>query len=185
MDGDGNLDIVCANVGQHNTIYFGDGTGMFAGSSRETLLPPRFGSTSQGSGGSGSGIRSRSGSDSGSGSGSGGNSESNTSPKPSFSVALADLNNDGLLDVVIGNKNYPDEVHFNTGLKQRRWVSSTFGDEAPTYQITTGDIDGDGFVDIGVAVGGGQNHVFFNDDWHRTTMQKTESTAPTITVVDP
>ncbi len=66
-----------------------------------------------------------------------------------YSAALADLNGDGSVDLVVSNDR-PDRklIYFNDG-SGRFTESGTFGDpEWPTRYVTLADLNGDGFPDI-------------------------------------
>jgi hypothetical protein len=67
----------------------------------------------------------------------------------SYTAALADLNGDGTLDLVVGN-DAPDEkvIYFNDG-KGNFTLAGTFGDALwPTRNVTVVDLNGDGSPDI-------------------------------------
>ena len=70
-------------------------------------------------------------------------------PDRTYSAALADVNHDGYLDVVISNDE-PDRklIYLNDG-KGNFHVSGTFGDPKwPTHYVTLADLNGDGYPDI-------------------------------------
>jgi hypothetical protein len=72
-----------------------------------------------------------------------------TTPDRTYSAALADVNRDGYLDVVISN-DQPDRklIYLNDG-KGNFHVSGTFGDPRwPTRYVTLADLNGDGYPDI-------------------------------------
>src|ERR1022692_1034447 len=72
-----------------------------------------------------------------------------TTPDRTYSAALADVNHDGYLDVVISN-DQPDRklIYLNDG-KGNFHVSGTFGDPKwPTRYVTLADLNGDGYPDI-------------------------------------
>ena len=75
-----------------------------------------------------------------------------STPNRTYSSALADVDQDGHLDVVISN-DQPDRklVYLNDG-KGNFHVSGTFGDPKwPTRYVTLADLNGDGYPDIIVA----------------------------------
>jgi len=70
----------------------------------------------------------------------------------SYTAALADLNGDGSLDLVVGN-DAPDKkvIYFNDG-KGNFSFAGTFGDARwPTRNVSVADLNGDGRPDIVVA----------------------------------
>ena len=86
----------------------------------------------------------------------------------SYTAALADLNGDGALDLVVGNDT-PDEkvIYFGDG-KGNFTFAGTFGDARwPTRNVTVIDLNGDGRPDIVVANRSedkpGANQVCLND----------------------
>ncbi|MGI9627666.1 MAG: FG-GAP repeat domain-containing protein, partial [Longimicrobiales bacterium] len=82
------------------------------------------------------------------------------------SVALADIDGDGDLDVVVANgRHWPqaNEVFINDGrgrFLERHQLGESW---ATTYGVPTGDLDGDGDIDIVVANDRVENRVFLND----------------------
>jgi hypothetical protein len=90
-------------------------------------------------------------------------------PDRTYSAALADLNGDGSLDIVVSNDR-PDEkrIYLNDGKADFR-VAGTFGDPKwTTRYVTLADLNGDGAPDIVVAnrAGGGpvqESYVCLND----------------------
>jgi hypothetical protein len=80
-------------------------------------------------------------------------------PDRTYSAALADINGDGSLDIVVSNDR-PDKklIYLNDG-KGHFHVSGTFGDPNwSTRYITLADLNGDGRPDILVANRGGPGH---------------------------
>jgi hypothetical protein len=92
-----------------------------------------------------------------------------TNPDRTYSAALADVDRDGHLDVVISNDS-PDRklVYLGDGKGNFR-VAGTFGDPRwPTRYVTLADLNGDGYPDIIAANRGGpkqpvSSFVCFND----------------------
>jgi hypothetical protein len=61
-------------------------------------------------------------------------------------LAINDLNNDGLLDIVLGNLNGPNAIMWNEGglnFRAQPWDTGL-----PTRQVNILDVDGDGWMDI-------------------------------------
>ena len=80
----------------------------------------------------------------------------------SYSLALADLDGDGDLDVVVGHADRANAAYLNDG-DGKSFTAVTFGmEEGVSYGVAVGDVDGDGRLDIGVANSGGPNRVFLN-----------------------
>ena len=77
-------------------------------------------------------------------------------------VALADLNADGLVDIVAVNIGEPNGVYLGAG-------DGTFGDGAMfgademSYAVVTTDVDNDGDQDVVVANVAGPNALYLND----------------------
>ena len=78
-----------------------------------------------------------------------------------YALTVGDLNNDGSIDVVVGNVEAPSVVYFNDGTG-RRFTPVTFGDNKGTvYGFAIGDLDGDGVKDIAAARSEAPNVVYF------------------------
>ena len=81
---------------------------------------------------------------------------------PTYAVRVADMNNDQLPDVVVGNVGQSNAVYFNQG-NGRQFQEMRFGEQSSaTYGLDVGDLDGDGFLDIVTANSGTRNGVFYN-----------------------
>lgn len=79
-------------------------------------------------------------------------------------VAVADLNRDGLLDLVVGNDQLPGVILFNQGKgAQLRFATVPWNDGAGSvYAIAIGDLDGDGWPDIAAARSDARNALWFS-----------------------
>jgi subtilisin-like proprotein convertase family protein len=145
VDNDGDLDIVTGNEGGQNVIYLNDGTGSFYIGSVNCNTPPVN-------------VRCF-----------GPGSDTTTS------VAVGDMDNDGHLDIVVGNAGGQNVVYLNDGLGN--FPTSLPDDRARpfgpgtdhTQSVAVGDANGDGYLDIVVgndgsfSGGGEQNVVYLND----------------------
>ena len=78
-----------------------------------------------------------------------------------YALTVGDLNNDGAIDVVVGNVEAPSVVYFNDG-SGRSFTPVAFGDNKGTvYGFAIGDLDGDGVQDIAAARSDAPNVVYF------------------------
>ncbi|MEM7129177.1 MAG: VCBS repeat-containing protein [Chloroflexota bacterium] len=80
----------------------------------------------------------------------------------SHALAWGDANNDGDLDLVVGNDVAPNYIYFNTN----GTLNPTFGWESAewdrTRSVAWADIDGDGELDLAVGNNGDPNRVYMN-----------------------
>jgi len=77
-----------------------------------------------------------------------------------YALAVHDLDDDGDLDIVVGNVEAASLVYFNDG--PGGFTSVSFGDDEGTvYGFGFGDFDEDGFQDIAVARSGARNMLHF------------------------
>tara|TARA_A100000164_G_C21491701_1_gene578240 strand:- start:358 stop:609 length:252 start_codon:yes stop_codon:yes gene_type:complete len=77
-----------------------------------------------------------------------------------MAIALGDLNNDGNIDIVVGNNGQNNQFYLNNvkNLTQHEYgLRSTI-----TYGISLGDLNGDGYIDIVEANSDSENLIFFN-----------------------
>jgi hypothetical protein len=78
-----------------------------------------------------------------------------------YALAAADLNRDGMIDIVVGNVAAPSTVFFNDG-PGRHYTPVRFGDgEGVVYGFAIADLDGDGLSDIVAARSNATNLVYF------------------------
>ena len=79
-----------------------------------------------------------------------------------YALALADLDRDGVLDVVAGRAGQPDAAYLR-GAPAEPMRELVFGEpEDVTYGLDVGDVNGDGFPDVAVAVSDGPNRIYLN-----------------------
>ncbi len=79
------------------------------------------------------------------------------------SLVIGDLDNDGDLDVFVGNA-HECEIHFNDG--SGNFTSTVWDNSGHVSDLAIGDLDGDGDLDIFAAYGGGvqaSDRVYLND----------------------
>ena len=99
------------------------------------------------------------------------------------SVAWGDIDNDGDLDLAVGNNGY-NQVYLNTGTSLATVPAWTSRDSQITYSVAWGDIDGDGDLDLGVG-NAGTNQIFLNNNgilsttpyWNSSNQRDTRSIA--------
>jgi len=80
----------------------------------------------------------------------------------SYATELADLDQDGDLDIAVGNDTAPNAIFLNDGHGHFRH-HATFGQPSSIRSLTLFDIDQDGDVDILANARGKQNLIYFND----------------------
>ena len=72
------------------------------------------------------------------------------------------MNNDDLLDIVIGNTGQQNAVFFNQG-SGTTFREVRFGEASEvTYNLAVGDLNKDGYTDIAVANSGSENRIYIN-----------------------
>ena len=73
---------------------------------------------------------------------------------------LADLDRDGNMDIVVGNKGQRNHYYLNN---KKELMKYTFGQkDGDTYGVTIGDLDGDVYPDIVTANSGSWNIIYYN-----------------------
>ena len=82
----------------------------------------------------------------------------------SYSTELADFDNDGDLDIAVGNDMAPNYIFINDG--NGIFIKGpSFGKKyAPTRNIVVSDIDNDGDIDILITNRGRENEICLNSD---------------------
>lgn len=86
-----------------------------------------------------------------------------TESATSYSTELADFDNDGDLDIAVGNDMAPNCLFINDGMGNFT-KAGNFGESyAPTRNLVVADIDNDGDQDILITNRGSQNEICLND----------------------
>jgi tetratricopeptide (TPR) repeat protein len=80
-------------------------------------------------------------------------------------TAWVDINNDGLLDLFIGNENAPAQLFLNKGDGTFEDISASAGVNRTAYSkgVAAADYDGDGYVDLYVSNANGENFLYHNN----------------------
>jgi hypothetical protein len=80
-----------------------------------------------------------------------------------YSIAVADLNRDGMPDVVVGRQEAAGSILFNQGGGQPRFIEASWNDgKGSVYGLAIADFDSDGWPDIAAARSGAPNGIWFN-----------------------
>ncbi len=93
------------------------------------------------------------------------------------SIAIADVNNDGILDIIVGNGDDEQnelllsrQENNNQDQNGLSWVSHPLpGAISKSVVITVADMDNDGFIDIVVGNDGAQNQILINQGGNGTS----------------
>lgn len=80
----------------------------------------------------------------------------------SYACELGDLNEDGKLDLVVGNDTAPSRVMLGSGTGSFS-QKGTLGSPTSVRSVTIADVDGDGHLDVLMTCRGRPNPVFFGD----------------------
>jgi VCBS repeat protein len=81
-----------------------------------------------------------------------------------YALAVADLNHDAAIDIIVGNVEAPSTVYFNDGTGHH-YNPVHFGDgKGAVYGFAVADLDGDGLLDIATARSDAPNVVYFADN---------------------
>ncbi len=80
-------------------------------------------------------------------------------------AAWADIDNDGYLDLFIGNENTPSQLFHNRGDGTFEDISHAAGIDNTAYSkgVAAADYDNDGYVDFYVSNSGGANYLYHNN----------------------
>ncbi len=78
-------------------------------------------------------------------------------------VAMGDINNDGWLDLVVGNNGQRNQVYLNDGSSAFLPGSDISTAANNTQAVALGDVDNDGWLDLVAGNDGQRNQVYLND----------------------
>lgn len=77
-------------------------------------------------------------------------------------VALADVNRDGHLDIILALEMQPNRLYINDGKGKFTWIKNTFVDKNhDTEHVKVVDFDGDGLQDVIFVAEDDQNHEYY------------------------
>jgi hypothetical protein len=88
-----------------------------------------------------------------------------TMPSVTQTAVWTDIDNDGWLDLFVGNENEPAELFHNTGRGTFENIAEAAGVDRVAYTkgVTAGDYDNDGYPDLYVSNYGETNFLYHND----------------------
>lgn len=98
-------------------------------------------------------------------------------PTSSQAAVWVDINNDGLLDLFVGNENGPAQLFLNLGNGHFKDISHTAGVERVSFAkgVAAADYDNDGYPDLFVSNLTGPNFLYHNN--HNNTFTEVAETA--------
>ncbi|WP_160366883.1 FG-GAP repeat domain-containing protein [Sphingobacterium zhuxiongii] len=77
-------------------------------------------------------------------------------------VALADIDRDGWLDIVLALEKEPNRYYRNLGNGKFQWIKNVFKNAShDSEHVRVGDLDGDGFMDVLFVAEDDQNHEYY------------------------
>ena len=86
-----------------------------------------------------------------------------TERNTTYVTLVVDIDNDGDLDVLVGNDRIRNQVFINDGSGNLVFDHYFGFQTSNTRGLCTADLNGDGFADVAVANRQGQNYIYFNN----------------------